>query len=340
MSARSNDPYEVLGVGRDADADTVKRAFRERALRDHPDRNPDDPAAEERFKSASEAYATLRDPAARRRYDAYVASGGGARFDRGGAGPVPRPDFGTVDWRSIFREADVPIDWGRRGPMPTTGNVVFHVLFQNVARAFRRAGLIRGEDRTRPLRIDLATARAGGARRLAIAGPVTCGTCRGVGGPCSTCGGEGVLRHGLDLDVTIPKGVRSGQRLRLQGMGGPGNPPGDLFVDLEVALPLGVRAQGRDLAAELHVTPVEAARGVHATVAGVEVAVPAGVREGRVIRLAGAGMGGGALSVTVHVDVWRGGARVFTDAAGDWLALPVAAARGTLERWFKKGGPP
>ena len=106
MTRTAHDPYAVLGVPRDADADTVKRAYREAALRDHPDRNPGDAAAEERFKRASEAYATLRDPEARRRYDAFAAAGVGAA----GMGGAPRPDFATVDWRAVFREAEVPID--------------------------------------------------------------------------------------------------------------------------------------------------------------------------------------------------------------------------------------
>jgi molecular chaperone DnaJ len=339
VSVRTNDPYETLGVDRDADAETVKRAFRERALRDHPDRNPNDPAAEERFKRASEAYATLRDPEARRRYDAYVAAGGD-RYDPGRSGPVPRPDFGTVDWRTVFREADVPIDWSRAGAIPTTGNVVFNVLFHNVARVFRQAGLIRGEDRTLSLRLDLATARSGGTRRVSVSGPVACSACHGAGGPCPTCGGDGVLRGGLDVDVRIPKGVRPGQRLRLQGLGGPGRPPGDAYVVLDVALPLGVRREGGDLATDVFVTPAEAAQGVGAEVAGAKVHVPAGVRDGRTIRVAGGGLGGGALLVTVHVDIWRGGARSLTEAAGGWLAGPVATARDAWQRLFGKGGRP
>ncbi len=339
MSVGTNDPYETLGVDRDADAETVKRAFRERALRDHPDRNPNDPAAEERFKRASEAYATLRDPETRRRYDAYVAAGGD-RFDPARGGRVPRPDFGTVDWRSVFREADVPIDWTRTGAMPTTGHVVFDVLFHNVARVFRQAGLIRGEDRTLSLRLDLATARSGGTRRVSVSGPVACSACHGAGGPCPTCGGEGVLRAGLDVDVRIPKGVRPGQRLRLQGLGGPGRPPGDAYVEIDVVLPLGTHRQGADLVTDLYVTPAEAAHGVEAEVAGAQLRVPAGVTEGRVIRVAGGGLGGGALLVTVHIDVWRGGARSLTDAASGWLAGPVATARDTWKRFFGKGDRP
>lgn len=326
------DPYEVLGVPRDADAEAVKRAYRAAALRDHPDRNPGDAAAEERFKAASEAYATLRDPEARRRYDAYAAAGGPP-------GGVPRPDFGTVDWRAVFREADVPIDWGRAGGMPTTGNVVFDALFQGVARAFRHAGLVRGEDRELALRLGYDEARAGASRRVRVPGPVTCTACAGAaratGAACATCGGDGVLRAGADVEVRVPAGVRPGQRLRLQGMGGPGRPPGDAYVALEVALPVGARFEGRDVVAEVFVTPAEAARGVVARVLGHPVTVPAGARDGQELRVPGGGVGGGALRARVRVDPWRGLARDAIGAVGARLAAPVAELRALRRRWSR-----
>jgi DnaJ-class molecular chaperone len=337
VSVPRRDPYDVLGVPRDADADAVKRAYRERALRDHPDRNPGDAAAEERFKAASEAYATLRDPDARRRYDAYVAAGGAARVGPahgagGGFGGAPHPDFATVDWRSVFQEAEVPLDWGRYGGggVPTTGNVVFDVLFRGVARAFRQAGLLPGEDRTVPLRLDLDTARRGGHRRVHVRGPVACPACgpgRGVAtASCPSCAGGGVLRYGTEVDVRVPAGVRPGQKLRLQGMGGPGRPPGDAYVELDVALPPGVTLHGRDLASEVFLTPLETARGAVVRVAGTRVRVAAGAREGQRLRVAGAGLGGGDLMLTLRRDVWRGTARAVGEAWG-------GAWGGLIETW-------
>jgi molecular chaperone DnaJ len=335
VSLPRQDPYEVLGVPRDASADAVRRAFRERALRDHPDRNPGDAAAAERFKAASEAYATLRDGAARSRYDAYVAAGGARGVGHGsrpGAGGVPggyaggfpggpRPDFATVDWRSVFQEADVPVDWhryGAGGSAPTVGNVVFDVLFRGVTQAFRQAGLLPGEDRTVALRLDLDTARQGGTRRIHVRGPVACPACAPGSGAatasCPTCGGRAVLRYGTEVDVRVPAGVRPGQKLRLQGMGGPGRPPGDAYVEIDVALPLGVTRQGRDLWSEVYLTPLETARGAVVTVAGTRVRVAAGVRDGQRLRVAGAGIGGGDLLVTLRHDVWRGAARAVGDA--------------------------
>jgi len=345
VSLPRRDPYEVLGVPRDADADAIKRAFRERALRDHPDRNPGDAAAEERFKSASEAYATLRDPDARRRYDAYVAVGGrpgGRPQDVGGA--APRPDFSTVDWRSVFQEAEVPVDWSRyggAGGATTTGSVVFDVLFRGVARAFRQAGLLPGEDRQVALRLDLETARRGGLRRVRIPGPVVCTACRpgrsGAAATCELCGGSGIARGGSDVDVRVPPGVRPGQKLRLQGMGGPGRPPGDAYVELDVALPAGFTRQGRDLHGEVHLTPLEAARGATVQVAGTRVEVAAGARDGQRLRVAGGGLGGGDLMLTVRQDAWRGVTRAAGGAVADTIAGALGVWRDAWRRWTTAG---
>jgi molecular chaperone DnaJ len=306
----ANDPYEVLGVSRDADLDGIKQAYRRLALRYHPDRNPGDGAAEERFKAISEAYATLRDPELRRRYDSYGHAG------RGPAGT--RPDFSHVDWRVIFQEADIPMDWSRRGGVPTTGNFVFDALFRGMTTMFRQAGLLPGEDREVRARVELATARGGGSKRVHVPEPVLCSTCRGLGrdadGVCAMCGGTGALRHGLDVDVTIPPQVRHGTRLRLAGLGGPGQPPGDAFVRLEVEVPPGAQLEGRDIVAEVHVTPLEAGRGVTTDVLGMRVRLHAGARDGQRVRVTGGGVGGD-LVITVRVDTWRGLGRAALDVA-------------------------
>ena len=327
MPAVANDPYEVLGVARDADAETIKRAYRTLALRHHPDRNPGDANAEEQFKRISEAYATLRDPDARARFDTYGHVG------RGPAGA--RPDFSHVDWRVIFQEADIPMDWSRRGDVPTTGNVVFDALFRGVTTMFRQAGLLPGEDREVRTRIDLRTARRGGSQRVRLPGPVRCETCRGLGrdahGACPACGGRGSLARGMSVDVRVPPGVRHGTKLRLAGMGGPGQPPGDAYVVVEVAVPTSARLEGRDLLTELFLTPLEAARGVVTTVLDTSVRVRAGVRDGERLRVAGGGLGGD-LVVTVRTDVWRGLARAALDGARSLGAALRESTRSIRER--------
>lgn len=308
MTPVLNDPYEVLGIERDAGAEDVKRAYRQLAMRYHPDRNPGDAVAEERFKTVSEAYATLRDPEARARYDAYGHVGR--------SGPGTPADFSHVDWRVVFREADVPMDWGRRGDVPTTGNVMFDALFKGVATMFRQAGLLPGEDREVPVRVDVEMARRGGSLRVRLPGPIRCRSCAGVGrddgGPCAVCGGQGVLRRGMDVDVDVPSRVRAGTRLRLAAMGGPGQPPGDAYVVLAIDLPEWVTLRGGDLRTEVFVTPFEAARGLVANVLGVRVPVAAGASDGQEVRVAGGGVGGD-LIVTLRTDTWRGLGRAAVD---------------------------
>jgi DnaJ-class molecular chaperone len=318
------DPYQVLGVPRDADDASIKRAYRERAMRDHPDRNPNDPAAAERFKLASEAYATLRDPESRRRYDTFVARGGSAQQR------APQPDFSTVDWRAIFREADVPIEWTRYGTAggAAVGNVIFDMLFQGVTRAFAHAGLIPGSHREVPLRIDLSTARAGGSKRVHLPGPIACPACRQQHRPlaeCTTCGGSGTLAAGMTVEVRIPRGVRQGQKLRLAGMGGPGRPAGDAFVVVDFTLPSGVRTVGNDLHIDLTLTPLEAQVGGTRWAAGSLLSIPAGTRAGSTLVFPGLGVGGGSLHAHIRIDIWRGLAAQASAALQQVIEAPKTA---------------
>ena len=161
------DPYTVLGVPRSADAADIKAAYRKLALKYHPDRNPGDAAAEERFKEISEAYATLRDPEGRARFDRYGQTGS----------PSGRPDFNTVDWSTVFREADIKIDLGGQG-VPRTGNPMFDALFGVMTGMMRSSGLLPGEDREVMLAVSVAEARAGAQRRVRVPGPSVCATSR------------------------------------------------------------------------------------------------------------------------------------------------------------------
>jgi molecular chaperone DnaJ len=303
-------PYEVLGVTPEAGADEVKAAFRKLAMRYHPDRNPGNKEAEERFKQISEAYAVLRDPDARARFDRYGTTGNGA---------AGAPDFSTVDWRTIFREADIPINWDARQGAPHTGNAVFDALFGMMTGLFRNAGLLPGETREIRVQVPLALARSGGPRRVHVPGPSVCSTCHGQrtvsGATCPDCAGTGVRNGRAEVDVQVPSGVRDGTRLRLRGLGGPGNPPGDLFVKIGVTLPAGAHFEGDDVHADIHLMPAEAARGITVRFAGQTVNVPAGTPDGGSVTVPGRGLGQGDLIVTVRHDFWRGVAR----AASEWL---------------------
>lgn len=304
MAYRGNDPYGVLGVPRDATPDQIKVAYRRLALESHPDRNPGDPQAEERFKRISEAYATLRDPERR----AWVDRGGPSM----GPGAGVPPDFSRVDWQTIFEEADVRIDFGRG--MPRTGNAVFDALFGAMTGVLRQQGVLPGEDRDVVLPVDLGTARMGGDVRVRIPGPSVCATCRGRrladdGRPCPACGGRGVRPRGDVAVVTVPRGVRDGGKLRLRGLGGPGRPPGDVLITVRVDLPPGVERVGDELHAEVAISPLEARRGVRTDVHGTPVTVPPGTADGSTVRVRGAGLAGADMRVTVRHRVWRGLAR-------------------------------
>ena len=297
VSRTEPNPYEVLGVDRDADQDKIRAAYRRLALEYHPDRNPGNSEAEERFKELSTAYATLRDPEARVHYDRYGRRPGTETFQ-------------AVDWQTIFREADLRIDLDARGGIPQTGNAVFDFLFGAVTGAMRFSGLLPGQDRCRGITVPLELARHGGLQRVRVPGPSVCPTCGGRGrgyggGICQACAGRRQLAS-AEVDLTIPAGVRDGVKLRLKGLGGLGAPPGDALFTVQVGLPEGVRRVGNDLHTDLFLTPLEAARGAKVEVVGVSVTVPEGVCAGQVLTFPSKGLSGGDLVLTVQFDVWRG----------------------------------
>jgi DnaJ-class molecular chaperone len=300
----ADNPYEVLGIPADAAENDIRSAYRKLAMRYHPDRNPGDASAEEKFKQVSEAYATLRDPEARSRYDRYGSA-------------AERPDFNTVDWQTVFREADVQVNWDVHRGVPRTGNPMFDVLFGAVAGMMRNSGLLPGEHRELAATIPLGMARNGGSTHIHIRGPSICPECSGTGVSngvrCPRCNGSGVLRSGSVVELKVPAGVKQGSKLRLRGVGGPGNPPGDVFVTLGIQLPANVTLRGRDIFTELAVTPAEAHSGLKATVLGVAVNLPAGSADGAQLRQPGGGLGGGDLIVTVRHDLLRGLWRKFRD---------------------------
>lgn len=296
----------------------------------HPDRNPGDTVAEERFKQLSEAYALLRDPQARQNYD---------RFGRSDPRSYRAPDPSTVDWQTIFREAEIPINWGQAGETPRTGNAVFDMLFGVVSGMLRNSGLLPGETREVGIDLSLSEAVNGTTRRVKVPGPSVCAVCRGTGranvdsptastggagrpavtgpqvGPfddssyattCPACGGRGVRRGAAYVDVEVPAGTKDSTKLRLRGLGGPGRPPGDLMVDIDVRLPESAEVRGRDVHDSLTITPMLARSGGEAVYEGLSVRVPAGVKSGGTLRLAGQGIAGGDLLLKVEIDLLGG----------------------------------
>ena len=315
------DLYEVLGVARSATADEIKKAYRKLARQHHPDANPDDPKAEERFKEISAAYDTLSDPEKRKAYDQFGASGGlGAQ---GGFDPNAFRDFAQdrgFDISDLFgdlfgrRRGGGP---GRGRPQPRRGVD----LETRVTLSFDDA--LRGARVTVPVDKDVNCADCGGTGAAPGTKRSACPDCGGTGErqvnqgffaisepclrcgghgsivetPCSTCHGAGKTRRTKRYTVKIPAGIVDGARIRVRGKGldgEHGGPAGDLWVVVQVLPSERFARRGKDVVVDVPVTFPEAALGAEIDVPTplgerVRVKVPAGSTDGKMLRVRGLG---------------------------------------------------
>ena len=305
----ARDFYEVLGVPRKAPADEIKKAYRKLAREYHPDRNPGDGQAEERFKEVQEAYDTLSDPEKRKRYDAGgMFSGFGGRAGAGAGGFAA--DIGDI-FSTFFGRGSGMRQQPQRGRDMET----------EVQLSFRQA--IEGAEITVTVPKQAACAACGGSGARPGTAPTTCERCggRGVEGqsqgffsisqpcpacggrgqviesPCESCGGSGLTLQRKRYRVKVPPGVRDGSRIRVAGKGeeGPqGGPAGDLYVTTRVT-PSPVFAQRPDgnLEVELPITVAEAIQGGTVEVPTLNgtkrIRVAPGTQHGAVQRLRGEG---------------------------------------------------
>jgi molecular chaperone DnaJ len=329
----------VLGVARDADAKTIRDAFRTLALKYHPDRNKE-PGAEERFKEIAEAYAILSDPNKRAAYDA---------GQLGGAGIPPEDLFGGINFEEIF--GGLGFGFGdsffdrifrrhrRRGPEPGAnleidvevpldkiahgGEETVHLRHPAVCPSCNGSGAAAG---TAPRQCAVChgtgqrstTRQEGGITFAQISGCAACGG-RGsiVDKPCAQCAGSGRVEREETLEVRIPPGAEEGMALRVPGRGmpstEPGGPPGDLFVVIRTAPDRRFERRGADLWHNATIGIPDAVLGTTLEVPTLDgpasVKVPAGTQPGSVLRLRNKGLprfgggGRGALYVNLQVVV-------------------------------------
>ena len=311
------DYYEVLGLGRDATAADIKAAYRRLAVQYHPDRNPDSPGAEEKFKEASEAYAVLSDSEKRARYDRFGHQGlGGEGFT--GFDPDAFGDFADI-LGDLFGLGDMFGTRRRgRGQRSHRGHDLQYTLKLSLEEAARGV-----EKSIRVPRLE-ACERCSGSGSEPGTTPETCATCQGVGqvafrrgflsvaqtcptcggagrvnrDPCGECGGRGRNERETTLKVTVPAGVDTGMRLRLAGEGEAGvlgGSAGDLFVVMAVSEHELFERDGENLHLELPISVYQAMLGARRSIPTVlgeelEIEVPAGAQPGELIRVAGQGM--------------------------------------------------
>lgn len=303
------DYYQTLDISRTATDSEIKAAFKKQARKHHPDVNPGDTGAEERFKDVNEAYEVLSDPDKRKLYDRYGEEwqrykeagytgdepAGGARRTQaqdfgtwftGESGGYSSRDFSSTGDHSDFFETIFGSFGGRRGADTFT-------------RATPRPR--RGQDIDAEVEVSFDEAFRGTTRRFDIQAEETCPTCGGAGlvrnAICPTCEGAGYIPRTKTIEVKIPAGVASGSRIRVGGQGGAGEaggPNGDVYLIVKVADDRRFAREGDNLRTDVDVPLLSALLGgkVHVTTptGRVELTIPPETQQGKVFRLRGQGM--------------------------------------------------
>jgi molecular chaperone DnaJ len=314
----AKDFYELLGVSRTATEAELKSAFRKLAMQYHPDRNPGDKDAEQKFKEINQAYDILKDPEKRAAYDRF----GHAAFEGGGAGGAGGPGFDFSNFSDIFEDLFGDFMSGNRrgggGNSAARGADLRYNLEVPLDTAFK------GKQETINLTTSAGCDVCDGSGAASGAKAETCGTCHGSGkiraqqgffmvertcatcqgvgkvikNPCKKCAGTGRIRKEKNLSVTIPPGVEEGTRIRLAGEGEAGvrgGPPGDLYIFLSIRPHPLFKRDGADIHCRVPIRMSTAALGGHVDVptldgAKARINVPEGTQSGDQFRLRGKGM--------------------------------------------------
>lgn len=312
------DFYDVLGVDRSASADEIKKAYRTKAKKFHPDLNPDDDVAEKNFKEATEAYECLKNEQTRAAYDQY----GHAAFQNGG----PNAGGGFGGFEGFGSMGDIFEEFfggsgggrGRRQAGPQRGNDLRYDLDITLEEAFT------GINKTIQVGSDVACGTCNGSGAEKGTSADTCGTCQGSGNvrsqqgfftverpchqcggsgqiiktPCGDCRGKGTTYNERNLSFDVPAGVEEGTRIRLSGegdAGGRGGPRGDLYVFISIRPHAFLQREGADLLCRVPIKMTMAAKGGAIEIPllnkkRVKITIPEGAQSGQQFRLRGKGM--------------------------------------------------
>ena len=343
MIMAKRDYYEVLGVGKDADEKTLKKAYRKLAMKYHPDRNPDDKVAEEKFKEAAEAYDVLSDADKKGRYDRFGHAGVDQQGGFGGAGGMTMEDimnqfggmFGGGGGGDFFgggggarRQA--------RGERGSNLRIKVSLTLEEIATGVTKRIKVKRQKECDVCdgsgakdKSDVDTCKtcggAGVVRQVRqtflgqMATTTTCPTCSGAGttikASCSNCKGDGRVYGEDTIEVKIPAGVEEGQQLSMRGRGNAGRrggPAGDLLINIGEKAHESLQRDGQKVIYDLFLNFADAALGTSVevpTINGkVKIKVPAGTQSGKIFRLRGKGLpelqGYGTGDQLIHVNLY------------------------------------
>lgn len=328
MTMAKRDYYEILGVGKDADATAIKKAYRKMALQHHPDRNPDNKEAEEKFKEAAEAYEVLSDEQKRARYDRYghagVSNNGGGGFSGGG---MTMDDIFS-QFGDIFGDGGSPFDsffrGGAGGTRRSAGQrgsnlrIKVALTLEEIAGGVTKKIKVKkqvvcdscsgsGAKDSNSVRTCTTCKGAGYVRQVKstflgqMQTTVTCPTCNGSGqqitAKCGKCGGDGQMQGEEAMEIEIPAGVEAGMQLSLRGKGNvgkQGGAAGDLLINIEEKPHEHLERDGMNIIYELYLNFADAALGTSVevpTIDGrVKIKVPPGTQSGKIFRLKDKGL--------------------------------------------------
>ncbi|WP_019947764.1 molecular chaperone DnaJ [Hymenobacter aerophilus] len=338
--ATKRDYYEVLSVAKNAAGDEIKKAYRKVAIKYHPDKNPDDPTAEDKFKEAAEAYEVLSDEQKRARYDRYGHQGMGG----GGGGPQNMEDifsqfgdiFGGGGFESFFGGGGRGQQAGRRVRKGSNLRIKLKLDLEEVANGVEKKIKVKRYVACEPCSgtgakngTDLKTCQTcqgqGQVKRVVntmlgqMVSASTCPTCEGEGkvvtSTCDVCKGDGRQLHEEVIPINIPAGVAEGMQLSMTGKGNypeRGGVPGDLLIQIEEEPHELLRREGNNIMFEQYISFVDAALGSNIEVPTIEgkvkIKVEPGTQPGKILRLRGKGIkdinGYGRGDQLIHLNVW------------------------------------